>query len=134
VDPNCDFCRTAGRDMVPESFNHLFIECETTEFLWIKMIEKYFPEYINLNETKLRIALFLGIIDGKYIGLNHVASLLFCYAIWKCKMRKFIPSFVTVDSLIKEQLMAIYITGFKIPQTDREFSYLCRNSPRLFHG
>jgi hypothetical protein len=92
VSRRCTFCVLANeRNILDETFSHLFYECSHTNKTIKSFLQKYMSDYGPLTDTDLRKFLFTGInavsnkIDNVFIS---ALSVTICFFIWECKLQK----------------------------------------------
>ena len=136
----CTFCILANNfgPNLPESFLHLFYECDTTATIMGWFETTYLPE-LALNTRSDRIKFwFFGVLpdlnDNSNIFILTLAQT-FLFSIWRFKLQKRIPSrsnfllemFYNLDKILSaSRLVREQMAGFDF--------LLCRNWDTLRHG
>ena len=136
----CTFCILANNfgPNLPESFLHLFYECDTTATIMGWFETTYLPE-LALNTRSDRIKFwFFGVLpdlnDNSNIFILTLAQT-FLFSIWRFKLQKRIPSrsnfllemFYNLDKIFSaSRLVREQMAGFDF--------LLCRNWDTLRHG
>jgi hypothetical protein len=100
VNRSCTFCRYNNTVPCPdETLLHLFFECNATKSVLSRLKAELLPELSNLGQEIEKNFWFTGKnfvsnkIDNSFLELLSGATM---YAIWQCKLKKTIPTFLKV--------------------------------------
>jgi hypothetical protein len=117
VNERCSFCRIINPETNQrESFTHLFMDCPVTRtalngFLRINR------SWIQGNYPELKNAYWYGIVNGELDKNVGMIFSLFRFCIWKCKIRKKVPTALAVHSLVSTFVRLITTLKPKIYQS-----------------
>jgi len=136
ADRKCTFCRIKNpNSLTEETFQHLFIQCDTTENWHNVFLSNFLPELVrqlNNNVPEKRLFWATGIYSDEngtkqYNAFISVTVQLFQYCIWEAKLRKKIPSFHTLKHEFFSLLKDIFENSGELKMSKNNCNFLlCR--------
>jgi hypothetical protein len=100
IDQRCTFCVKAKSGVaMREDFPHIFLDCPYIRPVCDRVYNTYFN--IRLDEARKRRCFFTGLTENFYNGdntLNVLTATLINYTLWQWRIKKIIPSVVSITN------------------------------------